>query len=82
MPNRPLLAPDAELRKRLFRLVGSPGAVLKDGRLAGLWRVKAKGRKAEITVDKLGRIARRDFEGEAQRVADLRGASEAVLALN
>jgi len=42
-PNRPLLAPDPDLRKRLFRPVASPGAVLKDGRLTGLWRVKAKG---------------------------------------
>jgi len=81
-PNRPLLAPEAEVRKRLFRPVASPGAVLEDGRLAGLWRVKAKGKKAEITVEKLGRIARTDLEDEAQRVADLRGASEAVLALD
>jgi hypothetical protein len=80
--NRPLLAPDAQLRKRLFRPVASPGAVLKDGRLAGLWRVKAKGRKAAITVEKLQRIARADLEEEAQRVARLRGASEMVLALD
>src|SRR5204863_3379528 len=71
-PNRPLLAPDDALRKRLFRPVASPGAVLKDGRLAGLWRVKAKGPKAEVTVELLRRIARADLEEEAQRVADLR----------
>ena len=63
----------------MFRPVASPGAVLKDGRLAGLWRVKAKGRKAEITVEKLGRIARKDLVDEAQRIADLRGASDAIL---
>ena len=80
-PNRPLLAPDPELRKRLFRPVASPGAVLRDGRLAGLWRAKAKGRKAEIRVEKLGRLARRDLEEEAQRLAALRGASEATLVL-
>ncbi len=62
-PNRPLLAPETELRKRLFRPVASPGAVLKDGRLVGLWRVKAKGRKAEITVEKLGRVAARGPRG-------------------
>jgi Winged helix DNA-binding domain len=78
-PNRPLLTPDPELRKRLFRPVASPGAVLKDGRLTGLWRVKAKGRKAEVTVEKLGRIARVDLEEEARRVAELRGAAEAAL---
>jgi len=78
-PNRPLLAPDSELRKRLFRPVASPGVVLRDGRLVGLWRVKAKGRKAEITIEKLGRFARGDVEDEARRIADLRAASEAEL---
>jgi hypothetical protein len=80
-PNRPLLAPDAELRKRLFRPVASPGAVLSGGRLAGLWRVKAKGRKAELTVEKLGRLPRGELEQEAERVAELRGAAEAALVL-
>lgn len=47
--------------------------------MAGLWRLKAKGRKAEITVQRLGRLARRDLEEEAQRISDLRGASEAIL---
>jgi hypothetical protein len=78
-PNRPLLAPDPALKKRLFRPVASPGAVLKDGRLAGLWRVKAKGKKAEITVEKLGRLARGELEEEARRVAELRGDAEAVV---
>jgi hypothetical protein len=81
-PNRPLLAPDAELRKRLFRPVASPGAVLRDGRLVGLWRAKAKGRKVELTVEKLGRIARGELAEEAQRLAVLRGASEAVVVLD
>jgi len=78
-PNRPQLAPDPALRKRLFRPVASPGAVLKDGRLVGLWRVKAKGRRAEVTVERWGRIARADLDEEAQRLAALRGASEAIL---
>jgi len=80
-PNRPLLAPDPELRKRLFRPVASPGAVLSDGRLAGLWRVKAKGRKAEITVETFRRLPRGDLEEEARRVTELRGAAEAALVL-
>ena len=80
-PNRPLLAADPELRKRLFRPVASPGAVLRDGRLSGLWRVKAKGRKAELTIEKLGRFRRAELDEEAQRVAELRGAGEAVIVL-
>jgi len=78
-PNRPLLAAGAELRKRLFRPVASPGVVLANGRLAGVWRVKAKGKRTEITVEKLARVARRDIEAEAQRVAELRGGSELLL---
>jgi hypothetical protein len=81
-PNRALLAPETDLRKRLFRPVANPGAVLKDGRLTGLWRVKAKGRKAEITVQRLGRLARRDLEEEAQRICDLRVASELILVVD
>jgi hypothetical protein len=80
-PNRPLLAPDDELRKRLFRPVASPGAVLKDGRLVGLWRARARGAKTELTVEKLGRVARADLEEEARRVAELRGASDVALAV-
>lgn len=78
-PNRALLAPDTALRKRLFRPVASPGAVLRDGRLAGLWRAKAKGKKLEVSVEKLGRLRKPDLEAEAQRVATVRGASEAIL---
>lgn len=80
-PNRALLAPEAELRKRLFRPVASPGAVLKDGRVAGLWRTKAKGKKMELTVETIGRLARRELEDPAQRVAELRGAPEVTLSL-
>jgi hypothetical protein len=81
-PNRALLAPDAELRKRLFRPVASPGAVLRDGRLAGLWRAAAKGRKVQITVETLGgRLPRGSLDEEAQRVAQLRGAAEAAVVL-
>ena len=73
-PNRPLLAPDPALRKRLFRPVASPGAVLKDGRLAGIWKARAKGRTTELTVEPLGRLRRADLDGEAERLARLRGA--------
>ena len=78
-PNRPLLAPDEELHKRLFRPVASPGAVLRDGRLAGLWRARAKGRKTELSVEKTGRLARGDLADEAQRVAALRGSPDVAV---
>jgi hypothetical protein len=77
--NRPLLAPDDDLRKRLFRPVASPGAVLKDGRLVGLWRAKAKGRKTELTVEKVGRVSRADLEEEAERIVALRESTDLAL---
>jgi hypothetical protein len=78
-PNRPLLAPDADLRKRLFRPVGSPGAVLHGGRLSGLWRPKAKGAKLELTVEPLSRLPRAELEEEAERLARLRGAAQVAV---
>ena len=78
-PNRALLAPEEELRKRLFRPVASPGAVLRDGRLAGLWRAKAKGKRTELTVEPLGRLARGPLEEEAERIAALRGSTAATV---
>jgi winged helix DNA-binding protein len=81
-PNRSLLAPDAALSKRLFRPVASPGAVLKDGRLVGLWRAKAKGRKTAVEVEKLGRVAKKDLADEAGRIAELRGAADAALTVS
>jgi hypothetical protein len=81
VPNRPLLAPDPALHKRLFRPVASPGGVLADGRLAGLWRAKAKGRRTELTVEALGRLPRGPLEEEARRVAELRGSAELDLVL-
>lgn len=80
--NRPLLAPGDALRKRLFRPVASPGAVLKDGRLVGLWRAKAKGRRTELTVEKLARVSRADLAGEAERIAALRGDGDLALVVD
>jgi len=56
--------------------------VLRDGRLVGLWRVKARGKRAEIAVERLDRLPRADLEREAQRVAELRGAAEAKVVLS
>jgi Winged helix DNA-binding domain len=80
-PNRPLLAPDPELRKRLFRPVASPGAVLSDGALRGLWRMRLSGGRAELTVEPLGRLPRAELEDEARRVAELRGAADVTVVL-
>ncbi len=56
--------------------------VLAKGRLAGLWRVKAKGKQTEIRVEKLARVARKDIEAEAERVAALRSGSGLLLVVD
>jgi hypothetical protein len=81
-PNRALLAPDVILRKELFRAVGSPGIVLQGGRLAGSWKAARKGRTLELTVRRLGRVARGDLEQEAAAVATLRGAADVAVVMS
>ena len=80
-PNRALLVPDGELRKRAFRPVASPGAVFEDGHLTGLWRARARGRRLEIQVEQLARIDLDALQAEADRVAHLRDANAATLEL-
>jgi hypothetical protein len=78
-PNRKLLVPDAELRKRAFRTVASPGVVLQDGDVAGLWRARIRGKRLEIDVEQVARIDLDALEAEAHRVAELRDAQAALL---
>jgi Winged helix DNA-binding domain len=70
--DRAVVAPDEALHKRIWRPVGSPGVVLHDGRLAGLWRARKQGRKLSIETEWLGEPI--DIAGEAERLAALRGA--------
>lgn len=80
-PNRTLLAPDAGLRKHLFRPIAGPGVLLVGTRVAGTWRAKAKGKKTAITVEKIGRFKRADLEERAEHIAALRGSTGLELAV-
>jgi hypothetical protein len=81
--NRPLLAPDDALRKRLFRPVASPGAVLQDGHLIALWRAKAKGKTTTLLevepLAKTPKLRQGDLDDEAERLAALRGTPNLTL---
>lgn len=81
-PNRAVLVVDSGIRKRAFRPVASPGVVLQDGRLAGLWRARARGKRLELEVEQLAGINRDALEAEADRVAGLRNADGAVLTVS
>jgi hypothetical protein len=75
-PDRATLVPDPALRKRLFRPVGGPGAVLVDGRIAGLWRARVKGATLRLEIEEIGRIPRRPLAPEIERIAVLREAAD------
>ena len=70
--DREALTADKAIHKRIWRPVGSPGVVLHDGRLAGLWRARKQGRKLTIETEWLGDEV--EIADEAERVAALRGA--------
>ena len=66
------LIPDKDLRKRIWRPIGSPGVVLADGRPAGLWRARKQGRRLTVETEWFGDAV--DVREEAERIASLRGA--------
>jgi len=71
--DRAALAPDAAVRKRLFRPVASPGAVLRDGALAGMWKAKAGKRgMLAIEAERLSPLDGDELERECARLAKLR----------
>jgi hypothetical protein len=70
--DRAVIASDDGVRKKIWRPVGSPGVVLHDGRLAGLWRARKQGRNLTVETEWLGEPV--DIGEEAERIAALRGA--------
>jgi hypothetical protein len=65
------LIPDKALRKQVWRMLGSPGVVLSDGRPAGTWRARKQGRRLRIETEWFGDPV--DVREEAERLAALRG---------
>ena len=80
--DRELLLPDGALRKRLWRTLANPGAVLRDGELAGTWRATRKGKRLVVAVEPFGsrlRGSKRALADEAATLAPWRGAERAEL---
>lgn len=76
MPDRQVLVSDPAVAKRLWRPVGSPGAVLLEGRLAGLWRPRKDRKRLRLEVEPLRRLPKGLLREEAERVAAARGCAE------
>ncbi len=72
--DRETFVPDAAVRKRLFRAVASPGAVLRDGAMAGTWKAKANRGRLLFEVERLAPLDRDELERECSLVARARGA--------
>jgi hypothetical protein len=82
--DRDLLVPDAAHRQALWTVLAGPGALVVDGDVKGTWRAKQarKGRLA-VTVTPWASLPakrRTDVEGEAARVAEVRGVKDVEVA--
>lgn len=82
--DRSVLEPDLARQKLLWPTMGTPGALLADGRIAGIWRPRKAGRRLTVSITLWHRLSGRagtDIAREAQRVAASRGADAAVVEL-
>ena len=50
LKDRPTILPDPALHKIVWKTVGNPGAVLKDGRIVGIWKAKTIKDKLDIII--------------------------------
>jgi hypothetical protein len=81
--DRALLVPDTAWHKPLWPVLGRPGVVLVDGEVAGVWRPRAAGAKLTLKVEAFVPLwprAWQQLDAEAERVAQVRGASSVAVA--
>ena len=80
--DRAVLAPDRASQKDLWPILGSPGAVLARGGVAGIWRTRTSGRTLTVTVTpwrNLSKDERTAVQSEAELVGAIRGAARTQL---
>jgi hypothetical protein len=73
--HRPFLVPDRAAAKELWRPVGSPGALVVDGAVAGVWRARKSGRTLRLDVTPHGTLTakqRKAIDAQAEIVAAAR----------
>ncbi|MEV0064867.1 winged helix DNA-binding domain-containing protein [Amycolatopsis sp. NPDC050768] len=74
--DKAVLVPDKARAKEVWKILGSPGALLVDGELMGVWRTRGSGKRLAVTVttfDPLRAADRDAAEEEASRAATARG---------
>jgi hypothetical protein len=78
--DRMVLLEDEVARKRLWRPVRGPGAVLLDGEIVGAWRGRKAGSRLKVSVEPFRRLSagvRAQIEKETERLAPFRGLNSA-----
>lgn len=73
--DRTLLVPDPARAKKLWPVLGRPGAILIDGEIAGWWRPRKSGSKLAVVGESWTPITagrRQELEAEAERLAAFR----------
>lgn len=76
---------DRKYHRDVWKTVGDPGTVLVDGKIAGTWRPRKRGRKLTIAIKTFGSLPERDkrpLRDEAEQIAPLRGASTVDVAFD
>lgn len=79
-----LLLQDQTSRKRLWRPVSAPGAVLVDGEVVGTWRARAVRSHLRLSVEPFKRVTRGaidEIEEEAACLAPFRGCDSSEVAV-
>jgi Winged helix DNA-binding domain len=80
--DRATLIPDRALADHVWKPLGPPGAVLRDGQVVGVWRSTRKARRLVVTVEPFVRVTRSTLnatETAADRIAPFRGAADATV---
>jgi len=77
---RPLLLAEKRHHAQVWRMIGKPGVILQDGRIAGIWRSVKKGARRDVTLTAFGSLvgaAKKAAESEAREVARIQGEPDA-----
>jgi hypothetical protein len=71
--DRPLLVPDPERARDLWRTLGRPGGVLSGGEIVGTWRARKAGKAVTVSVELWQPADRTAIEEQAERLGAFRG---------
>lgn len=71
--DRDLLVADASRRKRLWPVLGRPGAVLSGAQIVGIWRPRASGGRLRLAVERWAAVPEPALAEQAERLAAYRG---------